>query len=78
MCIINGIVAFGRKKTIKIREEILKIVRRNNHEKNVPTQEKTEKQSTRIQRKNVYERRKKCFEEKKKQGKKAAFQVIFA
>lgn len=48
---------------------------KKNNEENVSTQEKTEKQSARIQRKNVYERRQKRFEEKKKQGKKEPFQV---
>jgi hypothetical protein len=47
------------------------------HEKNVSTQKETEKQSARIQRKNVHEGRQKRFEEKKKQGKKEPFQVIF-
>ena len=48
---------------------------KKNNEENVSTQEKTEKHSARIQRKNVYERRQKRFEEKNKQGKKEPFQV---
>ena len=39
------------------------------HEKNLPAQEKTEKQGTRLQKKNGYRKRQKSSEEKTRQGK---------
>ena len=45
------------------------------YEKNLSTQEKTEKQGSRIQKAYGFDRRQKGFKEKKKQGKKEAFRI---
>lgn len=45
------------------------------YEKNIPAQEKTEKQGSRLQKKNGLHRGKKGFEEKKRQGQKEAFGI---
>ena len=44
-------------------------------EKNIPAQEKTEKQGSRIQKENGFHRGKKGFKEKKKQRQKKAFGI---
>ena len=58
-----------------IEKDIFKIRTKKevNYEKNLSTQEKTEKQSSRVQKENGDYRRQKNFEKKKKQGQKEAY-----
>ena len=66
---------FPSKITVSQRKNALRI-RRNENEKNLPTQEKTKKQSSRFQSKNEDNRRKTCFGKKKKQGSPLSLRIV--
>lgn len=55
-----------------------KIKKENYYEKNLSAQEKTEKQSTRVQKENGFQSRQKRIEEKKKQRQKEALRLILS
>ena len=74
---MSALIIAKRGQRPKFAEKISRrqrkiFARKEYYEKNLSTQEKTEKQGSRFQKAHGFDRRQKGFEEKKKQGQKEA------